>query len=162
MTSKIRSAGLAKTPLHSLPLPWTVQALLHHGKLLLFSPLVHKRKASERINQNYLEESDFWRKETPCCGTKIVAVCPALLCSFANSLFAFVVLAKSDEEIVDPGASIREECKKTCPKQQSHYDACVGRITEKKEGDCEAWFIELVTCIDKCVAPKVFQVTKGG
>jgi len=68
--------------------------------------------------------------------------------------------SQSDEEPVDPIADVRKECYKTCPKQQKLYDACVQRITEKKEGDCEAWFIELLSCADKCVAPKIFKLTK--
>jgi Ubiquinol-cytochrome C reductase hinge protein len=72
-------------------------------------------------------------------------------------------LSQSDEEeIVDLTPEIRKQCLATCPKQQSLYDACVKRITASKEGDCETWFIELLTCADKCVAPKVFAATKGG
>jgi len=51
---------------------------------------------------------------------------------------------------------------KACPKQQKLYEACVGRIAATGEGDCEAWFMELVHCADKCIAPKVFAATKGG
>lgn len=62
--------------------------------------------------------------------------------------------------MVDPMPKIRQECLKTCPKQEKLYNACVERITEKKAGDCEAWFIEWIRCSDKCVAPKVFAATK--
>ena len=73
-----------------------------------------------------------------------------------------LTLHQSDEEVVDPMPKLREECRPSCPKQVKDYNACISRITEKKEGDCEAWFIDLITCVDKCVAPKVFQLTKGG
>ena len=69
-------------------------------------------------------------------------------------------ISQSDEEPVDRIKEVRQECYKTCPKQQKLYDACVQRITEKKEGDCESWFLDLLTCADKCVAPKIFKLTK--
>lgn len=49
---------------------------------------------------------------------------------------------------------------KTCPKEQADYDACVKRISNQGHGDCEPWFIDLVHCADKCIAPKVFKFTK--
>jgi len=70
--------------------------------------------------------------------------------------------ADDEGEIVDPTPKIRAECMKTCPKQQKLYDACVNRITASGEGDCEAWFMELIACTDKCVGPKIFAATKGG
>lgn len=77
-----------------------------------------------------------------------------------KNAFLFYPNLQSDEEPVDPIKDVRAECYKSCPKQQKLYDACVERITEKKVGDCEAWFIELLSCADKCVAPKIFKLTK--
>jgi ubiquinol-cytochrome c reductase subunit 6 len=68
----------------------------------------------------------------------------------------------AEEEIVDPMPTLREECKMACPKQLKLYEGCVQRITEKNEGDCESWFIELISCADKCAAPKLFKMTRGG
>jgi hypothetical protein len=51
---------------------------------------------------------------------------------------------------------------KTCPKEEKLYNACIQRIEERKEGDCEIWFMDLITCVDKCLAPKIFKATKGG
>ena len=61
---------------------------------------------------------------------------------------------------MDPYPALRKECRKECPKPLALYDACVKRITENKIGDCEAWYVELVTCVDACVAPKIFKLTK--
>jgi Ubiquinol-cytochrome C reductase hinge protein len=74
------------------------------------------------------------------------------------------ILLQSDEDggVADKMSEIRAVCRKTCPKQLGKYNACKERITAKKEGDCEAWYIELLTCEDKCVAPKIFAATKGG
>jgi ubiquinol-cytochrome c reductase subunit 6 len=56
--------------------------------------------------------------------------------------------------------ALRAECAKACPKQDTLYKACVERITAKKEGDCESWFMEFLHCQDKCIAPKIFAATK--
>ena len=55
---------------------------------------------------------------------------------------------------------IRKECMDSCTKQKDLYKACVGRIEAKKEGDCEVWFMEWMSCADKCIAPKIFKLTK--
>jgi ubiquinol-cytochrome c reductase subunit 6 len=64
------------------------------------------------------------------------------------------------DEIVDPFPEIRKECVKTCPKPALLYDACAQRIKEKGEGDCELWYFDLLHCVDKCAAPKIFKLTK--
>lgn len=68
----------------------------------------------------------------------------------------------ADDEPVDPMPKIRETCLPSCPKQIKLYDACKDRIAKSGEGDCEAWYLELHHCVDKCVAPKIFTATKGG
>jgi ubiquinol-cytochrome c reductase subunit 6 len=67
-----------------------------------------------------------------------------------------------DDEVVDPYPKVREECLKTCPKEDKLYQACIGRISDNGHGDCEAWYIDLMKCADKCIAPKIFKLTKGG
>lgn len=71
-----------------------------------------------------------------------------------------LMFIQAEDEIVDPTPAIRKGCLGSCPKQLSLYKACVDRITAKGEGDCEAWFLDLVTCMDKCIAPKLFDATK--
>eukprot|EP00540_Astrosyne_radiata_P012248 CAMPEP_0116844992 /NCGR_PEP_ID=MMETSP0418-20121206/13013_1 /TAXON_ID=1158023 /ORGANISM="Astrosyne radiata, Strain 13vi08-1A" /LENGTH=67 /DNA_ID=CAMNT_0004476041 /DNA_START=59 /DNA_END=262 /DNA_ORIENTATION=+ len=66
----------------------------------------------------------------------------------------------ADEEPVDPLPKLREDCLKSCPKAKADYDSCVKRIEAKGEGDCEAWYFDLIHCVDKCVAPKIFAYTK--
>jgi ubiquinol-cytochrome c reductase subunit 6 len=73
-------------------------------------------------------------------------------------LYPFSVTLQA--EVVDKLPEIRAECLLACPKQEDLYQACVKRITEKKEGDCESWFMEFLHCQDKCVAPKIFAATK--
>ena len=80
-----------------------------------------------------------------------------LLSLQCTHLLPFVYRVQS--ESVDIKA-LRQECAKKCPKVQQLYDDCVKRITETKQGDCEGWFFDVLHCVDKCVAPKVFQLTK--
>ena len=70
-------------------------------------------------------------------------------------------IPQSDDEVVDPMPAIREECKvTTCNSGKTNYEACVKRITENKFGDCEAWYFDWLKCADKCIAPKIFGMTK--
>jgi ubiquinol-cytochrome c reductase subunit 6 len=69
-------------------------------------------------------------------------------------------LCQSEEEVVDQYPQLRQECRKACPKPLELYEACSKRIAETKVGDCESWYIDLVNCVDKCVAPKIFKLTK--
>jgi hypothetical protein len=75
-------------------------------------------------------------------------------------LLSLFVCSTIQAEVVDKLPEIRAECLLACPKQEDLYQACVKRITEKKEGDCESWFMEFLHCQDKCVAPKIFAATK--
>lgn len=67
---------------------------------------------------------------------------------------------QSDEDPVDVLPQIRAECQKSCPKYEKLYQACEKRIETKGEGDCESWYFDLVHCVDKCTAPKIFAATK--
>lgn len=80
----------------------------------------------------------------------------------SNAHFSSPYLQSDEEEIVDKFPQLREECKKSCPKQLKLYKDCTERIASSGTGDCEAWYIDLISCADKCVAPKIFALTKGG
>jgi len=67
---------------------------------------------------------------------------------------------QSEEEPVDILPQLRKDCLKTCPGPQAAYKACTKRIEAKGEGDCEAWYFDMLTCVDKCVAPQVMKYTK--
>jgi hypothetical protein len=62
--------------------------------------------------------------------------------------------------VKDPYPQLRKEAYSECKKQAELYEACVKRITESKVGDCEAWYIDLVSCVDAKIAPKIFKLTK--
>ncbi|CAM9605635.1 unnamed protein product [Pylaiella littoralis] len=42
----------------------------------------------------------------------------------------------------------------------TEYKACIERVTSKGFGTCEPWFFDIVTCVDKCAAPKIMKATK--
>lgn len=67
---------------------------------------------------------------------------------------------QSEQEVVDPLPKLKEECLGKCPTPKGNYDACVKRIEATGEGDCEAWYFDMLHCVDKCVAPKVFKLLK--
>eukprot|EP00542_Grammatophora_oceanica_P014423 CAMPEP_0194045884 /NCGR_PEP_ID=MMETSP0009_2-20130614/18693_1 /TAXON_ID=210454 /ORGANISM="Grammatophora oceanica, Strain CCMP 410" /LENGTH=63 /DNA_ID=CAMNT_0038690913 /DNA_START=24 /DNA_END=212 /DNA_ORIENTATION=- len=62
----------------------------------------------------------------------------------------------ADEDPVDPLPSLKADCLKSCPQPKAAYEACIKRIEAKGEGDCEAWYFDMLHCVDKCVAPKVW------
>lgn len=65
-----------------------------------------------------------------------------------------------EEDPVDALPELRKECAKGCTAPKKDYDACVKRIADRGEGDCEAWYFDYLHCIDKCVMPKIFNYTK--
>eukprot|EP00984_Skeletonema_dohrnii_P007679 scaffold2801_cov106-Skeletonema_dohrnii-CCMP3373.AAC.6 len=71
-----------------------------------------------------------------------------------------VVGACSEEEIVDHLPALKEACAKHCPAQNKAYEDCKGRIAKLGEGDCEAWYFDVLHCVDHCVAPQAFKKLK--
>jgi len=72
-----------------------------------------------------------------------------------------MMIYKQPEEVVDPMPRLRKECMETqCMTGKENYNACVDRITKNKFGDCEAWYHDWLKCADKCLAPKLFALTK--
>ena len=67
---------------------------------------------------------------------------------------------QSEEEVVDHLPALKASCAKHCPAQKKQYDACINRITKLGEGDCEAWYFDLLHCVDHCVAPQAFKKLK--
>ncbi|CAM9310852.1 unnamed protein product [Ascophyllum nodosum] len=57
---------------------------------------------------------------------------------------------------------IREGCGETkpCASAMSEYKACIDRVEKKGFGTCEPWFFDYLSCVDKCVAPKIMKVLK--
>eukprot|EP01132_Coremiostelium_polycephalum_P007805 gene7805-9607_t len=54
---------------------------------------------------------------------------------------------------------IVEECNKGCTKYFTAYEACSKRVealVDDEKANCLGQFLEVVQCVDSCVAPKLF------
>ncbi|KAK4790168.1 hypothetical protein SAY86_017472 [Trapa natans] len=68
----------------------------------------------------------------------------------------------ADEEPVDQKKYFEESCKPKCVKLLLEYQACVKRIEGDESGHkhCTGQYFDYWSCIDKCVAPKLFPKLK--
>lgn len=62
----------------------------------------------------------------------------------------------------DPKPKLEEGCKINCIRELGEYQACVERIKADTTGEanCVGQYLDYWKCIDKCVAPKLFQYLK--
>jgi ubiquinol-cytochrome c reductase subunit 6 len=67
---------------------------------------------------------------------------------------------QSEEEVVDHLPALKASCAKHCPAEKKAYNACIDRINKLGEGDCEAWYFDMLHCVDHCVAPQAFKKLK--
>ncbi|KMZ63319.1 putative Ubiquinol--cytochrome-c reductase [Zostera marina] len=68
----------------------------------------------------------------------------------------------SDEEPVDQKAYHEERCKPKCVKSWVDYEKCTGRVKDDETGTkhCTGQYFDYWSCVDKCVAPKLFKELK--
>ncbi|XP_049343977.1 cytochrome b-c1 complex subunit 6 [Solanum verrucosum] len=68
----------------------------------------------------------------------------------------------SDEEVVDPKATLEVSCKPKCVRQLKEYQACTKRVEGDESGHkhCTGQYFDYWHCIDKCVAAKLFDHLK--
>jgi ubiquinol-cytochrome c reductase subunit 6 len=61
-------------------------------------------------------------------------------------------------------AQIRVKCEPGCVGFKKALDACAARVETLKEkhpdANCELQYFDYQACLDKCVAPKLFQKLK--
>uniref|UniRef100_A0A3Q7I5P6 Complex III subunit VI n=3 Tax=Solanum TaxID=4107 RepID=A0A3Q7I5P6_SOLLC len=79
-----------------------------------------------------------------------------------RSLRLEYLFAMSDEEVVDPKATLEVSCKPKCVRQLKEYQACTKRIEGDESGHkhCTGQYFDYWHCIDKCVAAKLFDHLK--
>ncbi|KAM1002081.1 hypothetical protein FF1_002547 [Malus domestica] len=72
------------------------------------------------------------------------------------------LLMRADEELVDQKKYLEESCQPKCVKPLIEYQACVKRVEGDNGGDkhCTGQYFDYISCVDKCVAPKLFQKLK--
>ncbi|XP_021903558.1 cytochrome b-c1 complex subunit 6-like isoform X2 [Carica papaya] len=65
------------------------------------------------------------------------------------------------EELVDQKKYLEESCKNKCVKPLIQYEVCVKRIEGDDGGKhCTGQYFDYFSCVDKCVAPKLFAKLK--
>ncbi|KAL6640369.1 hypothetical protein ACP70R_021492 [Stipagrostis hirtigluma subsp. patula] len=70
--------------------------------------------------------------------------------------------AMADEEPVDQKKYLEERCKPQCVKPLYQYEKCVKRVENDDTGHkhCTGQYFDYWSCIDKCVATKLFEKLK--
>ncbi|XP_015886421.1 cytochrome b-c1 complex subunit 6-1, mitochondrial [Ziziphus jujuba] len=68
----------------------------------------------------------------------------------------------ADEELVDQKKDLEDSCQPKCVKPLLEYQACVKRIDGDDTGNkhCTGQYFNYWSCVDKCVAPKLFEKLK--
>ncbi|KAL6315449.1 hypothetical protein AAG906_000741 [Vitis piasezkii] len=69
---------------------------------------------------------------------------------------------RADEEPVDPKKYLEESCKPKCVRYLRAYEACENRVKEDETGHkhCTGQYFDYWSCVDKCVAPRLFTKLK--
>nr|CAB3459457.1 unnamed protein product [Digitaria exilis] len=70
--------------------------------------------------------------------------------------------ARADTEPVDQKNCLEERCKPLCVKSLYDYERCVKRVENDGTGQkhCTGQYFDYWSCVDKCVAPKLFDKLK--
>ncbi|CAL9201884.1 unnamed protein product [Musa hybrid cultivar] len=68
----------------------------------------------------------------------------------------------ADEELADPKKYLEDSCKPKCARPLHAYQACVRRIKGDESGHkhCTGQYFDYFSCVDNCVAPKLFPKLK--
>nr|CAB3463153.1 unnamed protein product [Digitaria exilis] len=72
------------------------------------------------------------------------------------------ISARADTEPVDQKNYLEERCKPLCVKSLYDYERCVKRVENDGSGQkhCTGQYFDYWSCVDKCVAPKLFDKLK--
>ncbi|XP_042065862.1 cytochrome b-c1 complex subunit 6-1, mitochondrial-like [Salvia splendens] len=73
-----------------------------------------------------------------------------------------IISCSSMEDAVDQKKALEESCKSKCNKPYVEYKQCVERVDSDDSGQkhCTGQYFDYWSCVDKCVAPKLFQELK--
>ncbi|KAK6938282.1 Ubiquinol-cytochrome C reductase hinge domain, partial [Dillenia turbinata] len=78
----------------------------------------------------------------------------------SRALAASIALdPRADEELVDQKKYLEEACKPKCVKPLIQYQSCIKRIKDDESGHkhCTGQYFDYWSCIDHCVAPRLFE-----
>ncbi|KAL0365966.1 UNVERIFIED_CONTAM: Cytochrome b-c1 complex subunit-1, mitochondrial [Sesamum radiatum] len=69
---------------------------------------------------------------------------------------------RAEEGIMDQKRALEDSCRSQCTKAYVDYQQCSRRVEGDESGQkhCTGQFFDYWACIDKCVAPKLFQELK--
>ncbi|KAK1440312.1 hypothetical protein QVD17_06137 [Tagetes erecta] len=76
--------------------------------------------------------------------------------------FYSIVVRLADEEPVDQKKYFEDLCKPKCVRAWLEYQGCVKRVDADETGHkhCTGQYFDYWQCVDKCVAPKLFDKLK--
>ncbi|XP_043462098.1 cytochrome b-c1 complex subunit 6, mitochondrial [Leptopilina heterotoma] len=84
--------------------------------------------------------------------------------SFFERIIPVVKADDGDDELVDPQKVLRETCgqQKKCIELQNRLNTCNDRVNSRKntEETCLEEIVDLVQCVDHCVAKTLFSKLK--
>ncbi|KAI3752800.1 hypothetical protein L2E82_24837 [Cichorium intybus] len=74
----------------------------------------------------------------------------------------FIFFKRADEEPVDQKKYFEDSCKPKCVRAWLEYQGCVKRVEADETGHkhCTGQYFDYWHCVDKCVAPKLFEKLK--
>ncbi|KAI3675885.1 hypothetical protein L1987_85481 [Smallanthus sonchifolius] len=77
-------------------------------------------------------------------------------------LYRIPQLIMADEEPVDQKKYFEDACKPKCVRAWLEYQGCVKRVEADETGHkhCTGQYFDYWQCVDKCVAPKLFEKLK--
>ncbi|KAF7842664.1 cytochrome b-c1 complex subunit 6 [Senna tora] len=117
------------------------------------------KQGREESGETYSAESEFGNPNKARSGYHINRQSQTDL--FAV-FFAVLLSAMADEEPVDQKRYYEDFCKPKCVKPLIAYQGCVKRIEGDDSGQkhCTGQYFDYWSCVDKCVAPKLFTKLK--
>lgn len=82
--------------------------------------------------------------------------------SVAPVVFLQNFFAMADDEPVDEKKYFQHSCRPKCVRPLYNYRACVKRIQGDETGQkhCTGQYFDYWSCIDQCVAPRIFKSLK--
>merc|ERR1711893_286057 len=69
---------------------------------------------------------------------------------------------EEEEDLVDPKDAVEEGCQRRCEKYQAKLTSCEDRVNSRSntEETCEEELMDMVHCVDACVAKVLFTHLK--
>ncbi|KAI4367460.1 hypothetical protein MLD38_023196 [Melastoma candidum] len=127
-----------------------------HRRTLELTPGIPKQGGGDR-------QITYYRRRFPSCCSSCIVFSKVIGGAAASvSVRPTRNLDMADDEPVDPKKYLEEGCKPKCVKPLLDYQACVKRIEGDDSGHkhCTGQYFDYWSCVDKCVAPKLFSKVK--